>query len=430
MNKRSTNYTKWLAVVLAGAFVLRLVAAFWWETKVVERSQFAFGDSYSYWVLAEHIAHGKPYEYGAGQAKMFRAPGYPLLLSPLFVLSADPPVLSARILGCVFGTLAVGGVIWLARQLLSERASLVAGAMAAFYPGAVGMSVFVLSEAPFCPLMLGQLIAWAAALKRTCTRRTMLYALLAGFLGGTATLVRPSWLLFAPFACAIGITIAGDRRRHAMMTVAIAAGMVVAMLPWWVRNYNMTGRLILTTTQFGSSLYDGLNPHANGDSDMSFVNGFVEDQRDADLASADSLAGTFEERLDDRMRDAAVDWARQNPSRVLQLACVKLLRMWSPLPNAVQFQSWKFRLVIMLGYVPLIALAIGGAMRFVRSGWPFMLCVLPAVYFSCLHAVFVSSIRYRQPPMLALIVLAAGMAELMLVRWFDNEAAHGATVAD
>ena len=35
--------------------------------------------------------------------------------------------------------------------------------------------------------------------------------------------------------------------------------------------------------------------------------------------------------------------------------------------------------------------------------------LVPAVYFSLLHMVFVSSIRYREPAMLAIVVLAAGV---------------------
>ena len=412
MSECVPNFRRWLLLVLVVAFVLRLGAAFWWESRIAQGTQFAWGDSYSYWILAEKIARGEPYEYGPGPARIFRTPGYPLLLAVLFTVSSEPPVMAARVLGCLLGTAGVGGVIWLTRSLFSERTSIIAGMLAAFYPGAVGMSVFVLSEAPFCPLMLGQLLAWIAAYRSPNLRRTVGYALLAGVLAGLATLVRPSWLLFTPFAWGLGMTLAGQRRRQLVIGIAMAAGLVVSMLPWWVRNYGVTGKLTLTTTQFGASLYDGLNPQATGASDMEFVGRFVDEQRQADLASRNPPPGTFEERLDDRMRDAAIAWVRQHPGRVFQLAVIKVGRIWTPWPNAREFQSWRFRMLVLGGYLPLIVLAVWGAVHFCRQGWNFSLCLMPAIYFTCLHAVFIGSIRYRQPPMLSLIVLAAGVIDM------------------
>jgi hypothetical protein len=65
--------------------------------------------------------------------------------------------------------------------------------------------------------------------------------------------------------------------------------------------------------------------------------------------------------------------------------------------------------------------AAGGLWRYGGRGWPYVLCVLPAVYFTGLHVVFVGSIRYRQPAMLPLIVLAAGF----IARWLERPPAAG-----
>ena len=66
-------------------------------------------------------------------------------------------------------------------------------------------------------------------------------------------------------------------------------------------------------------------------------------------------------------------------------------------------------MVVAASYLPVMFLALVGAWRTFRRGWPYVLCWLPAVYFTLLHMVFVGSIRYRQPAMLGLIVLAAGV---------------------
>jgi 4-amino-4-deoxy-L-arabinose transferase-like glycosyltransferase len=399
-----------IGLILLVAFGLRLGAAYWWESRLTEGQQFAWGDSASYWVLAGQIARGEPYQYG--QARIFRTPGYPILLAGLFRIAGDePPVIWARTLGAVLGTLAVGAVIWLTRELFSMRAAIIAGIMSTLYPGAIGMSVFVLSEAPFCPLMLAQIIAWIAAARSECPQRATGCALVAGAIAGIATLVRPSWLLFTPFALGISFVLFGARKRQLLIGVAMTIGVMLAMAPWWVRNYGTTGRLTLTTTQFGASLYDGWRPDAKGESDMRYVERFYQEQRKADAADPASATGTFEERLDARMRSAAVAWARRNPMRVVQLAGIKFVRIWSPWPNSETAQGWTYRLAILFGYTPLMVLAVAGAIRFVGRGWPYSLCIVPAVYFTCLHMIFVGSIRYRQPAMLVLIVLAAGFVD-------------------
>src|SRR5206468_6628175 len=135
-----------------------------------------------------------------------------------------------------------------------------------------------------------------------------------------------------------------NRGKQAVVVSAILGGVCLTMVSWWIRNYAIAGRLVPTTLQVGASLYDGLNPAATGASDMQFVGQFVAEQRVADGQPGASTEGLFEDRLDRRMRQAAIDWARQNPGRVLQLAVTKFARMWSVVPNASEFQSRWLRL--------------------------------------------------------------------------------------
>ena len=414
------SYRWSLLAILAAALAIRLAAGVWWERRLPAGKQFGFPDSEGYWELGRKIARGQPYEFGLERYAIFRTPGYPILLSGLFLLGGDePPMLWGRALSALLGTAAVGGVASLARLLFDERAALIAAAIAAVYPEAIAASVFVLSEAPFTPLMIWQLVAWTKAWRTAGVSPAQLHkagetpavrwAALAGLLAGLATLMRPSWLLFVPFAAAIGMAMGPRRREHAVICGVMLAAMCMTLLPWWIRNYAVAGRFVPTTLQVGASLYDGLGPQATGASDMRFVPAFVGEQKAADAAAGANTSNTFEDRLDRRMRDASLAWAANNPSRVLQLAGIKFLRMWNPLPNAAEFGSGTLRLMLALTYIPVIALAAIGVWKYARRDWPYLLCLLPAVYFTCLHVIFVSSIRYRQPAMLALIVLASGV---------------------
>lgn len=403
-------YRKVLLCILLGALAVRVAAGYWWEHRLPGGAKFAFPDSEAYWELARAVADGGPYELNP-ERRVFRTPGYPVLLASLFCLAGDqPPGLWARWLGAVMGMLAVGGVVALTGLLFDRSAALLAGAVAAVYPDAISMSTFVLSEAPFCPLMLLQLCLWTLAWRSPSRRRQAAWALAGGVAAGLATLMRPSWLLFTPLAAAIAVLDPRDRRRAVWLGLWLIMGLAVAMAPWWVRNWHVTGRCVPTTLQVGESLYDGLNPQATGASDMRFVDEFREQLRaeDAQNPAAGGRGDCFEARLDRRMRDAAIAWAASHPGRVAQLAAIKFIRIWNIWPNEASFRNWTFRLVLAAAYLPVLVLGLWGVWRTAGRGWPYVLCVLPAVYFTLLHVVFVGSIRYRQPAILVLIVPAAG----------------------
>lgn len=417
-----TQRTTWWiwAGILALALGVRIGSGIWWQSRLPAGTRFRFGDSEAYWDMGKGLAQGKPLQYGRlRNFRIFRTPGYPLLLAGIFKICGDgrdaahePNVLCGRFLSAVLGTVVVGGVGILGYLLFGARTAAVAGIVTALYPEAIALSTFVLSEAPFCPLMVLHLVAWTLAWQAPDVKSRIRWSIAAGIAAGLATLMRPSWLLFLPFAVPIGLVFYRERPKQLVIAGVMLAGLCVTMLPWWIRNYQIAGRFVPTTLQVGASLYDGIGPQATGTSEMSFVPGFVRQQVADDEAKTNAgepLEGIFEDRLDRRMQVASVEWAQQNPGRVLELAGIKFLRMWSPLPNASEFQSTSLRLALAITYTPLILLALCGLWKFAPRGWPYLLCFLPAVYFTLLHCVFVSSLRYRQPAMLVLIVLAAGV---------------------
>lgn len=392
---------RWLAAIVAVAVILRGGAAMWWQNRLAAGQAFYFADSESYWVLARELAAGRPYQFGSPDARVFRMPAYPMLLASLFKLfGGEPPVLAARMLGALLGGVAVLSIFALARQVMDCRAALVAAAAAAVYPGNVVTSVAVLSEALLCPLAVLQLAVWVKSWHAKRDFYSCVLAVTAGLLAGAAALTRPEWLLFPIFA--LPALAWPWRSKRLAKAAALLCGLGLAMTPWWIRNYQAVGRFVPTTLQLGASLYDGLNPHATGASDMRFVAEWEARERLRDRVSQ----VPFEVRLDRSLREAALAWARQHPQQVWKLACNKFWRMWRPLPDAHAGAAWLVRWTFAAGYLAVFILAGVGTWQ---GGWQAPIvwaCWLPAIYLTLLHLVFVSSVRYREPAMLVITVLA------------------------
>jgi Dolichyl-phosphate-mannose-protein mannosyltransferase len=424
-----------LALVLQVALGLRMVAADLVDL-YVHRGGSArlclFLDTKIYWGLARTIRTGEPYEYVEWSDIphfALRTPGYPLFLAVCQALFGRR-TLAVRLVQAVLGTLSVYLIYRLTRQLAPPHrlappgetspsriwsAPLVAAALAAISPYYIYMSILLLSEAVFVPLMLTAL--WGLAALWAHPRRSVgvtgskgvMVALGSGSAAGLAILVRPSWALFVPIILVFWV-IAKSRDRSALIVAArgamiFALGLALVMSPWWVRNARIYGRFVPTALWMGASLYDGLNPRATGASDMSFLG----DREIWPLGEQDQ---------DAELRRRAIAFVLEQPTRVFNLALVKLGRYWSPWPNAEGFRSPVLKLAGAIVELPLFGLMVLGAWDRRRDPRAWALLAGPVLYFCLLHLVFASSMRYRLPgemPALGLAAIGWMRAREMLV---------------
>ena len=415
-----------LSVVLIAALGLRVAAAFLVQ-RVVDHGAIprvcVFPDTEYYWLLATTILHGAPYdivEWGNIHHYALRTPGYPAFLAACRATLGEQP-LAVRLVQAVLGALAVWLVYRLTRQVVSpaehEPAAwriwtipMIAATIAALNPYHVAMSELILSEAVFVPLMLltlwGLAVLWkpagqAGSGKAPFERwRAAVTALGTGMSAGAAILTRPSWGLFLPgvlFVWVLQAISSGEvplRKRAFQGAVVVVLGVVLTMMPWWVRNVRIFGRFVPTAVWFGASLYDGLNPQATGASDMTFLG-------DPGLRSLD------EQGRDAALAQRAIAFARSRPKRVLDLALIKFGRYWSPWPNASEYRSVLLAVASSLLVVPLFYLMLKGMWIQRHDLRTWLLLAGPILYFCVVHLVFVSSIRYRIPAEPAALGLAA-----------------------
>lgn len=423
MSARLT-YRRHLWAVLGVALILRLTVWGGLEWMLQHRWQRDFvvpGDADGYWHLAGDIAQDREYAIFEPPRQVLRMPGFPALLAGVRLIGGDrlwPARLCLALIGvgCCWLTFLLGA------ELYDEQVGCWAALGAAVSPALVGSAPLVLSETAFAATLL--LALWSAtklvrALSGTLDSRDWIcWAMTCGVTNALACYMRPSWLLAVPGFAVLLPLMSRVRGRPVVAGLVVIAVLLASLLPWGLRNQRVTGHFVLTTLWLGPSLYDGLHPGADGDSDMSFFD------RDNLMAQ-----GMSEYEVDQHYRRLAWTFVRENPGRTLQLAFIKLWRYWSPWPNADQFDNLLLQVVIAVGSLATWALAFRGlcSRRTRTDRWRWICTIGPIIYLSLLHLLFVGSMRYRLPAEYALLVLAGEG----LLSWYgaDETARTDLTVA-
>ena len=394
-----------LLIVFAVALVLRAGYGGLQLVKADDPTALTFPDEQQYWMMAQALRDGQLLtdELGFHATRM---PLYPAFLS-LFARGSSG-VIAAKVCHWVIG--AIGAVLaaLLGARVAGPAVGFVAGLIVAADLSLVGTSSLLLTETPYVTVVTALwLVAWPVGEQAAGIRRW----LAVGFLAALCVYVRPS----AAGLIVVWIAFQWLRRRDklALAGAAVALGIViVSLIPWAMRNHRVTGHWCWLTHRLGISLYDGVGPQATGAGDL------------GDIKAMPAVAGLDEVAWNEWFLDASWEAMRDDPGRICRLAGVKLARTWSPILHAQEYGSTAIRVIFAVWSLPLFALVVVGIILMLRSRRA-IACLgllLPALYLSALHCLFVGSIRYRVGAIPMLAVLAAVAAVAL---WNRVGARHG-----
>lgn len=358
-----------------------------------------FADSQDYDAISRALVEGRGFHGAFGDYQHVRPPLYPLLLAAGRLISTSP--LFPRVIQAGLDTLSVAWLILLGTKLgMRRREALLAGLLYAMNPFAIFFSRLILSETLFTFLLLTTLNFWVSSRRWGPLRRGALLGASVGLLLLTRTVAMG---LVPVFAFLEVFQRGRDPRRQLLTLVVMGVTCLAFQAPWILRNHGIYGRWMLGSPGGGITLYESLNPLADGGPQKAT-------DKYPDLYPRGSLA-----ELDQAHRDAALDWASENPRRALELVLEKQKRYWSPTPNVEEYRRWPYLLVQVYELPYLLAGFIGVLFVWWR-GHPMRVLVPVLLFFPLLHTLYLGSIRYRMPiePLLALF--AANLAIRILPR--------------
>jgi hypothetical protein len=391
-----------IAAVMAG-LVLRLAfGLIYWTGKPLTH------DEQEYLSLARSLTAGQGFVYDAALetgtgARFGRAPGYPAFLAAIGAGTSVVESVPARVkvVQAFVGAAGIWLIGCLAARSYGARAGVVGSWIAAAYPPLISMPAYALSET------LASTLALAAALMLQQVASTPQrgrfgsgLAAAAGFLSGTAILIRPATAVYLPLAALWLLT----RRqwRAALVVVGVTAMVIV---PWTIRNLGVYDRPVLIASDGGVTFWTGNHPLAIGEGDLAANPAIKRD----DLQFRGEHPGLSAEALEPLYYRAALTHIREHPVWWIGLLLRKCFYLVVPVGPSYALHSTRYRVATTAPYLLLLPFAVASLRRVRRASEPptAVLLLAASAVLTCL--VFFPQERFRVPLIdPALIVCAAG----------------------
>lgn len=191
---------------------------------------------------------------------------------------------------------------------------------------------------------------------------------------------------------------------------------VILMSPWWYHNYLKYDQFVRLNLSTGHLLYSGNNPLNKsgggvGNKDIS--------KSDVDLSIFDHINNPIKKELS--QKNMAIDYIFENKQKTMKMFVVKFIRLWRVTPYAEDYQNIFYKLTSYLSYGLLFFLTILFFITKTFSKYKLLsvLFLTKFLYLSLIHAITISSIRYRLP-IEPFIIIIGSTYIFEILRYFKN----------
>ncbi|MEY2405242.1 MAG: hypothetical protein QOG39_158 [Acidimicrobiaceae bacterium] len=361
------------------------------------------GDAFYYSAQAYANAHGRFFQHPFfGGPAADHPPLTALLLTPISWVT-DDNILAERLFMTLVGTAAVVAIFWLATDVAGRRAGVIAGALAALYPGFWVNDGLLMSES-LTTLLVAIILLASFRFARSPDRR---HAAMLGALCGAGVLARAELALLIPLLVVPLALLAWRielRRRVGLAVLAtVACGLVVA--PWVLWNLTRFEKPVLLSTNDGLTLL-GANCDSTYRGDGIGLWSLP--------CAIDTPPSHEESVVAAESRDRAFSYIRDHLSELPKVAVVRFARVWSLYRpgQMVDYRageglepsvSW----AATVSYWALLPVAAFGVVAARRRRLPLLPFVATAVLVSVTAVAFYGIVRFRIPADVSIIVLAA-----------------------
>jgi len=288
---------------------------------------------------------------------------------------------------------------WFAHRLgLGTRAGIIAGVACALIPlqglgEVIGLGATAHDSLAFALLTVAFLHRW------TADRLSAAGSLLLGIACGAAFHVLPPLLLVVSGNLIFELWWKRDRRKW-LLCACVAAGAILACVPWTWRNYTALHGFFFIRSNFGLELRIANHPGADADIEVTYARAGTLRHPSENLEEARQVRDLGEAEYNRRARNEALEWIRNHPAEFLRLTLMRFLHFWC---GQLRY-PWLAAL-----FTAVTVLAVLGLRRTLpaldapgRAALLIPLAIFPLVYY------FVSYVAHYPAPLAWMLLLLSG----------------------